>query len=134
MLLAVVLLQPQPRHHLKASSAVVVGAFPRIDFVLFVAGNAIARNFPEPFPVLMIDHVLVDELPASASGGAKVFLPGKLGRIQKSDYSFRLRPPMLVVINDFALFRFVQHAAILIDGLTLNRLPHANVLLLHSGT
>src|SRR6476620_4172836 len=105
----------QPRHDLKTCPTVVVRALPRIDFVFVLARDAFARNLPEPSPMVVVDDVFVDEIPTSLRCSAKVLLPGKLIRIQKPHNSLRLRPPVLVAVNDPAVFGLIEQAPVAVQ-------------------
>src|SRR5215469_13260925 len=55
----------QPFHHLKATTAVVVGTLPGIDFVLIVARRSVAGYFRMPLTKLVIHNAVLDECPRS---------------------------------------------------------------------
>src|SRR5208337_5159491 len=90
------LLAMQPGHDFEAHPAVVVRAFPLIHFEFIVAGYALSRDLRKPLAVFAIHDVLLDELPAPASGRVEVLPTRKLISVQESHHGFRLRPPLLV--------------------------------------
>ena len=123
----------QPRHHFKAHPAVVIRALPRIHLVLIVARNALSRNPPEPFAVLVIDNVFVDKLPRPVGGCLKILLAAQLVCIQESHHCLCLRPPMFIGVDHSRAIRFIQQPAILVDRLLIDGLRHLDGFVLDLG-
>jgi len=80
----------------------VIRAFPEAHFGGRVIDLVILGDVAEPFTVLPVDKVHLDEVPTAQRGLQEVRLPGELVGVEETDGGFGLRPPLEIGVGDAA--------------------------------